>query len=185
MVGIVLLGVFVLLLALGAPIAVCLGMSSVSAILVQGAGKPLEAIMSVLPRLCSSASSKFVLLGHPVFHPVRQRDGEGRYLRPPHQSGGKVPRSHPRRHGDGLRGRLLLLRCYFRFGSGNGRGSGPHHDPGARQGRLSRFVFLRADGRGRRDRASSSRRPSPSLCTAPSRTPPSRICSSPVSYPAF
>ena len=55
MVGIVLLGVFVLLLALGAPIAVCLGMSSVSAILVQGAGKPLEAIMSVLPRLCSSA----------------------------------------------------------------------------------------------------------------------------------
>ena len=57
MVGIVLLGVFVLLLALGAPIAVCLGMSSVSAVLVQGAGKPLEAIMSVLPRLCSSASS--------------------------------------------------------------------------------------------------------------------------------
>ena len=67
MVGIVLLGVFVLLLALGAPIAVCLGMSSVSAILVQGAGKPLEAIMSVLPRLCSSASSKFVLLAIPFF----------------------------------------------------------------------------------------------------------------------
>ena len=67
MVGIVLLGVFVLLLALGAPIAVCLGMSSVSAILVQAAGKPLEAIMSVLPRLCSSASSKFVLLAIPFF----------------------------------------------------------------------------------------------------------------------
>lgn len=50
MVGIVLLGVFVLLLAFGAPIAVCLGMSSVGAILVQGAGKPLDAIMSVLPR---------------------------------------------------------------------------------------------------------------------------------------
>ena len=33
MVGIVLLGVFVLLLAFGAPIAVCLGMSSVGAIL--------------------------------------------------------------------------------------------------------------------------------------------------------
>ena len=49
MVGIVLLGVFVLLLAFGAPIAVCLGMSSVGAILVQGAGKPLDAIMSVLP----------------------------------------------------------------------------------------------------------------------------------------
>ena len=49
MVGIVLLGIFVLLLAFGAPIAVCLGMSSVGAILVQGAGKPLDAIMSVLP----------------------------------------------------------------------------------------------------------------------------------------
>lgn len=67
MVGIVLLGVFVLLLAFGAPIAVCLGMSSVGAILVQGAGKPLDAIMSVLPRLCSSASSKFVLLAIPFF----------------------------------------------------------------------------------------------------------------------
>ena len=67
MVGIVLLGVFVFLLAFGAPIAVCLGMSSVAAILVQGAGKPIEAVMSVLPRLCSSASSKFVLLAIPFF----------------------------------------------------------------------------------------------------------------------
>ena len=67
MVGIVLLGIFVLLLAFGAPIAVCLGMSSLGAILVQGAGKPLDAIMSVLPRLCSSASSKFVLLAIPFF----------------------------------------------------------------------------------------------------------------------
>ena len=67
MVGIILLGVFLLLLILGAPIAICLGMSSVGAILVQGAGKPLDAIMSVLPRLCSSASSKFVLLAIPFF----------------------------------------------------------------------------------------------------------------------
>ena len=67
MVGLVLLGLFVLLLAFGAPIAVCLGMSSVGAILVQGAGKPVEAVMSVLPRLCSSASSKFVLLAIPFF----------------------------------------------------------------------------------------------------------------------
>ena len=65
MVGIVLLGVFVLLLAFGAPIAVCLGMSSVAAILVQGAGKPLVAVMSVLPRICSASSSKFVLLAIP------------------------------------------------------------------------------------------------------------------------
>ncbi len=67
MVGLVLLGVFVLLLIVGTPIAVCLGMSSVAAILVQGAGKPIDAIMSVLPRLCSSASSKFVLLAIPFF----------------------------------------------------------------------------------------------------------------------
>ena len=67
MVGIVLLGIFVVLLVFGAPIAVCLGMSSVGAILAQGAGKPLDAIMSVLPSLCSSASSKFVLLAIPFF----------------------------------------------------------------------------------------------------------------------
>ena len=60
MVGIVLLGVFVVLLVFGAPIAVCLGMSSVGAILAQGAGKPLDAIMSVLPRLCSSASLSLI-----------------------------------------------------------------------------------------------------------------------------
>ena len=67
MVGIVLLGVFVVLLVFGAPIAVCLGMASVVAILALGACKPLDAIMSVLPRLCSSASSKFVLLAIPFF----------------------------------------------------------------------------------------------------------------------
>ena len=67
MTAIVLLGVFVALLIFGAPIAICLGMSSVGAILVQSAGKPIEAIMSVLPRLCSSASSKFVLLAIPFF----------------------------------------------------------------------------------------------------------------------
>ena len=67
MVGITLLGLFVILLAFGAPIATCLGMSSVAAILVQGAGKPIDAVMSVLPRLCSSSSSKFVLLAIPFF----------------------------------------------------------------------------------------------------------------------
>jgi C4-dicarboxylate transporter DctM subunit len=67
MVGIVLLIVFVVLLLFEAPIATCLGLSSVAAILVQGAGKPIDAVMSVLPRLCSSASSKFVLLAIPFF----------------------------------------------------------------------------------------------------------------------
>lgn len=67
MAGIVLLGVFVVLLFLGAPIAVCLGMSSVAAMVVQGLGKPIVAIMSVLPRICSASSSKFVLLAIPFF----------------------------------------------------------------------------------------------------------------------
>jgi tripartite ATP-independent transporter DctM subunit len=67
MAGIVLLGVFVVLLFLGTPIAVCLGMSSVAAMVVQGLGKPIVAIMSVLPRICSASSSKFVLLAIPFF----------------------------------------------------------------------------------------------------------------------
>lgn len=67
MAGIILLGVFVVLLICGAPIAVCLGMSSVAAMLVQGAGKPIVAVMSVLPRICSASSSKFVLLAIPFF----------------------------------------------------------------------------------------------------------------------
>lgn len=67
MTGAVLLIVFVALLAFGAPIAVCLGLSSVAAILVQGAGKPIAAVMSVLPRICAASSSKFVLLAIPFF----------------------------------------------------------------------------------------------------------------------
>ena len=67
MAGVILLGVFVVLLICGAPIAVCLGMSSVAAMLVQGAGKPIVAVMSVLPRICSATSSKFVLLAIPFF----------------------------------------------------------------------------------------------------------------------
>ena len=67
MAGVILLGVFVVLLICGAPIAVCLGMSSVVAMLVQGAGKPIVAVMSVLPRICSASSSKFVLLAIPFF----------------------------------------------------------------------------------------------------------------------
>ena len=65
--GVILLGVFVVLLIWVAPISVCLGMSSVAPMLVQGAGKPIVAVMSVLPRICSASSSKFVLLAIPFF----------------------------------------------------------------------------------------------------------------------
>ena len=42
---------FAILLILGAPIAVCLGSSSVLAMLAQGAGRPIDTIMSSLPFL--------------------------------------------------------------------------------------------------------------------------------------
>ena len=58
---------FAALLILGTPIAVCLGFSSMAAMVVQGAGRPLDTIMSSLPRLVSSSTSKFVLLSIPFF----------------------------------------------------------------------------------------------------------------------
>ena len=67
MVAAVLFIVFAVLLFIGTPIAVCLGASSVLAMIVQGAGRPLDTIMSSLPRLVSSSTSKFVLLAIPFF----------------------------------------------------------------------------------------------------------------------
>ncbi len=67
MTGAVLFISFAALLLMGTPIAICLGSSSVAAMLVDGSGKPLEAIMTTLPRIFSSATSKFVLLAIPFF----------------------------------------------------------------------------------------------------------------------
>ena len=67
MIAAVLFITFAVLLILGTPIAVCLGLSSVVTMIVQGAGRPLDAIMSSLPRLVSSSTSKFVLLAIPFF----------------------------------------------------------------------------------------------------------------------
>lgn len=58
---------FAALLVIGTPIAVCLGCSSLITMLVQGAGKPLDAVMAALPRIVSASSSKFVLLAIPFF----------------------------------------------------------------------------------------------------------------------
>lgn len=58
---------FAILLIIGAPIAICLGVSSVAAMLVQGAGRPLVTIMSSLPQLFAASTSKFVLLAIPFF----------------------------------------------------------------------------------------------------------------------
>lgn len=67
MIAAILFIVFAVLLILGTPIAVCLGFSSLAAMIVQDAGRPLETIMSSLPRLVSSSTSKFVLLSIPFF----------------------------------------------------------------------------------------------------------------------
>ena len=58
---------FAILLLIGAPIAVCLGVSSVLTMLVQGAGRPIVTIMSSLPQLFAASTSKFVLLAIPFF----------------------------------------------------------------------------------------------------------------------
>ena len=58
---------FAILLLIGTPIAICLGVSSVVAMLIQGAGRPVETIMSSLPQLFSASTSKFVLLAIPFF----------------------------------------------------------------------------------------------------------------------
>ena len=67
MIATILFASFALLLILGAPIAICLGVSSVAAMLVQGAGRPLVTIMSSLPQLFAASTSKFVLLAIPFF----------------------------------------------------------------------------------------------------------------------
>ena len=58
MTGAVLFISFAILLLMGTPIAVCLGVSSVGAMLVDGSGKPIETIMTTLPRIFSSSTSK-------------------------------------------------------------------------------------------------------------------------------
>lgn len=67
MVAAILFITFAILLLIGAPIAVCLGISSVAAMIVQGAGRPLDTVMSSLPMIVSASTSKFVLLAIPFF----------------------------------------------------------------------------------------------------------------------
>ena len=63
----VLFFVFALLLLLGTPIAVCLGVSSILSMLVLGAGRPVSVVLGTVPQLVSAATSKSVLLAIPFF----------------------------------------------------------------------------------------------------------------------
>ena len=67
MVTAVLFGLFAVLLLIGAPIAVCLGMSSVAAMIVMGAGRPLNIVLGTVPQLVSAAITKSVLMAIPFF----------------------------------------------------------------------------------------------------------------------
>lgn len=67
MIAALLFGSFAVFLLIGAPIAICLGVSSVLAMIAQGAGRPLETVMSSLPMIVSASTSKFVLLAIPFF----------------------------------------------------------------------------------------------------------------------
>ncbi len=58
---------FVILLLIGTPIAICLGISSMGAMLIQGVGRPISIILGALPQLVSASTSKFVLLAIPFF----------------------------------------------------------------------------------------------------------------------
>lgn len=65
--AVVLFVTFAVLLLLGTPIAVCLGISSILSMLVLGAGRPVSVVLGTVPQLVSAATSKSVLLAIPFF----------------------------------------------------------------------------------------------------------------------
>lgn len=67
MVAAVLFISFVVLLLIGAPIATCLGISSILSMLVLGAGRSVSVVLGTVPQLVSAATSKTVLLAIPFF----------------------------------------------------------------------------------------------------------------------
>ena len=67
MIATVLFASFAVLLLIGAPIAVCLGISSVASMLVMGAGRSVSVVLGTVPQLVSAATSKTVLLAIPFF----------------------------------------------------------------------------------------------------------------------
>ena len=67
MVTTILFGLFALFLLLGAPIATCLGISSVAAMIALGAGRSLDVVLGTVPQLVSAAITKSVLMAIPFF----------------------------------------------------------------------------------------------------------------------
>ena len=152
MAGVILLGVFVVLLICGAPIAVCLGMSSVAAMLVQGAGKPIVAVMSVLPRICSASSSKFVLLAIPFFiisGNVMEKAGiSGRLINLAEKCLGHIK--------GGMAMVCIVVSCFFAAISGSGSSAWTDHDPGTGESRISGSILLCINGSRWSNRSSNS-----------------------------
>lgn len=67
MTALVLFASFTVLLLIGAPIATCLGISSILSMLVMGAGRSISVVLGPVPQLVSAACSKSVLLAIPFF----------------------------------------------------------------------------------------------------------------------
>ena len=87
MVTAVLFGLFAVLLLIGAPIAVCLGMSSVAAMIVMGAGRPLNIVLGTVPQLVSATAGlccdhQIRPDGNSFLHPWWKHHGEVRDFDP-------------------------------------------------------------------------------------------------------
>lgn len=79
--------VFAILLFMGAPIAVCLGVSSIAAMLVMLAGRPVDIILGTVPQLVSAGHQQGGPAGHTLLHPGRQHHGRLGHLAQAHPPG--------------------------------------------------------------------------------------------------
>ena len=180
MTGAVLFISFAILLLMGTPIAVCLGVSSVGAMLVDGSGKPIETIMTTLPRIFSSSTSKFVLLAIPFFilgGNIMEKAGISERL----INFAQTCVGHLK---GGLIVVMVAVACFFAAISG----SGPATVAALGMILIPAMVnagypaaFSAASWRQRAPSVSSSRHPSPSSSTVPLPIHPSVPCSSQVS----
>ena len=119
----IMLGVFVVLLFLGAPIALSLGMSSLLAILYNGTG------INVVAGQIYGGIGKVSAAGRSVLRPLGQHHGQSRHLRPADRVHRRPAWVSARRHRDGLHRRGLLLRRDFRLRRGHRGGAGRYPDP--------------------------------------------------------
>lgn len=174
---------FAVLLVAGVPIAVCLGSSSILAMLIQGAGRPVSTIMSSLPFLFSASTSKFVLLAIPFFilagNIMEKAEISERLINLAEACVGHVK--------GGLAIVCVIVACFFAAISGSGPATvaalGLVLIPGMiKTGYSPAFSAALMGCAGAIGVIIPL--PSPLWCSVPSRTPPSATCSRPACFPA-